>query len=128
MLSTLHEEINTKVQIDSCEPNAIDILLQKEPKDKDNNNNDHETFSDEQLKDQELKPIILYLQDGTLPDDNKLVKKVVTEATLYAIFNDILYYVGPTQKETSSVVIVTEDHTELPWQTFIRSLFKSTAL
>ena len=102
-----HEDINTEVQtvVNSCKPSAIDDLLQKEPKDTRNNNNGHKTFSDEQLKDQELKPIILYLQDGNLPDDNTLAKKIVADATLYAIFNDILYYVGPTQKETSRVVV-----------------------
>lgn len=79
------EDINAEVQIAmiSCEPNAIDDLLQKEPKDTENNNSGHETFFQEQLKDQELKPIILYLQDGTLPDDDKLAKKIVAEATLY---------------------------------------------
>ena len=30
---------------------------------------------------------------------------MVAEATLYAIHNDILYYVGPTQTETSRVVV-----------------------
>ena len=48
--------------------------------------------------DQELKPIILYLKDGTYP---KLAKKIIAEATLYAISDNILYYIGPTQKETS---------------------------
>ena len=38
-------------------------------------------------------------------DDNKLAKKIVAEATLYAIFNDILYCAGPMQKETSQVVV-----------------------
>ena len=73
MLAPPHEAINAEVQIAmiSCEPNAINDLLQKEPKDTENNTNGHETFSDEQVKDQELEPIILYLQDGTLPDDDK---------------------------------------------------------
>ena len=99
------EDINVEVQIGmiSCENNTIDALLQKEPEDTRNKSDDR--FSDEQFKDQELKPIILYLKEGMLPDDDKLAKKTVAEATLYTIFNDILYYIGPTQTETSRVVV-----------------------
>ena len=41
---------------------------------------DSNVFSNEQLKDQELKPIILYLKDGTLPTDQDLVPQVVIKA------------------------------------------------
>ena len=44
MPSPPHEDINAEVQI-SCEPNAINVLLQKEPRDTANSNNDYETFS-----------------------------------------------------------------------------------
>ena len=44
MPSPPHEDINAEVQI-SCEPNAINGLLQKEPRDTANSNNDYETFS-----------------------------------------------------------------------------------
>ena len=43
--------------------NAIDVLLQKGPKDTENNSN--QRFSDEQLKVQELKSFILYLKHET---------------------------------------------------------------
>ena len=36
---------------------------------------DSDTFSIEQLTDQEIKPIILNLKDGTLSEDNMLAKK-----------------------------------------------------
>ena len=52
--------------------------------------------------DQELKPIILYLKDGTLSED---AKKIAAESALHAIFDDILYYVGPKQTETSRVSV-----------------------
>ena len=55
--------------------------------------------------DQEIKPIILYLKDETLPEYTKLAIKIIPETTLYAIFDDILYYIGPTQKEMSQVVV-----------------------
>ena len=92
------EEANIEVQVAqiSSMPNTIKDLLQAEPETTEINCSD--LISDEQLKDQELVPIIMYLKDGTLPED---VKKMVAEATLYAIHNDILYYVGPKQTETS---------------------------
>ena len=95
------EDADTELQVAqiSSIPNTIEGLLQAEPEITENNCSD--SLSNEQLKDQELTPIIMYLKDGTLPEDVKLAKKLVTEATLYAIHNDILYYVGPTQTETS---------------------------
>ena len=95
-------KISSEPQI-SGEESTIDILLQNEPEVAEKTSGD--TFSTEQLMDQELKPIILYLKDGTLPQDTKLAKKIIAEATLYAIFDDILYYIGPTQKEISRVVV-----------------------
>ena len=99
------EEANIEVQVAqiSSMPNTIKDLLQAEPETTEINCSD--LISDEQLKDQELVPIIIYLKDGTLPEDVKLAKKMVAEATLYAIHNDILYYVGPRQTETSRVVV-----------------------
>ena len=99
------EDADTEFQVAqiSSMPNTIEGLLQAESETTENNCSD--SLSNEQLKDQELAPIILYLKDGTLTEDVKLAKKLVTEATLYAIHNDILYYVGPTQTQTSRVVV-----------------------
>ena len=44
-----------------------------------------DTFSTEQMMAQDVKPIILYLKDRTLPEDTKLAKKISTEAAMYAI-------------------------------------------
>ena len=59
----------------------------------------------EQLKDQALKPIILYLKDGTLPEDCQLAKKVVAEPTVYTICDNVLYYIGSKQMETARFVV-----------------------
>ena len=104
-------DANTEVQIakisseakNSGEENTIDIMLQNEPEVVEKASSD--TFSTEQLMDQEVQPIILYLKDGTLPEDTKVAKKIRAEAAMYAIYNDILYYVGPTQTETSRAVV-----------------------
>ena len=80
------EDTNIEVQIakisseprSSGEENTIDILLQSKPEVSEEDFSD--TFSTEQLMDQELKPIILYLKDGTLSEDAKLAKKIVAES------------------------------------------------
>ena len=103
--------------------NTIEGLLQAESETTENDCCD--SLYNEQLKDQELAPIIVYLKDGMLPEDVKLAKKLVTEATLYAIHNDILYYVGPTQTETSRVVVPQQLHQDIIQWTFSRSLFRT---
>ena len=45
------------------------------------------------------------MKDGTLPNDTKLATKIIAEATLHAISDDILYYIGLTQKDTSQVAV-----------------------
>ena len=62
-------------------------------------------ISEEHFKDQELRPTILYLQDGTLSEDVKLGKKVVVDSVVYAICNDVLYCVGSKQMETAHDVV-----------------------
>ena len=100
-------DANTEVQIAkiSGEEKTIDILLQNEPEVVEKASS--HTFSTEQLMDQEVQAIILYLKDGTLPEDAKVAKKIRAEAAMYAIYNInvILYYVGPTQTETSRAVV-----------------------
>ena len=105
------EDTNIEVQVAkiSSEPrsfgeeNIIDILLQSKPEVSEEDCSD--TFSTEQLMDLELKPIILYSKDGTLSEDAKLAKKIVVESAQYAIYDNILYYVGPKQTETSRVAV-----------------------
>ena len=75
-------DANIEVQIakissetkNSGEEKTIDILLQNEPEVVEKASSD--TFSTEQLMDQEVQPIILYLKDGTLPEDTKVAKKI----------------------------------------------------
>ena len=55
----------------------------------------------------------MYLKD---PEDTKLAKKIKAEAAVYAISDDILYYVGPTQIETSSVLVPQQLHQKVMWE------------
>ena len=97
----LNEEI--QVALISCQPETIDNLLHNESETEVGSCNN--TFCNEQFKDQQLQPLILYLRDGVLPEDAKSAKKLVAEASLFTIVNDVLYYVGPTQTEMSRVVV-----------------------
>ncbi|XP_065908993.1 uncharacterized protein [Dysidea avara] len=99
------KDSNTEVQVAaiSCElPATISDVLQEEPREAEHNST---AFCDEQMKDPELSSIILYLRDGTLPGDATLAKKIVAESTLYALCNNVLYFVGPKQTEISRVVV-----------------------
>ena len=46
----------------------------------------------------------MYLKYGKLPDNEELAKKVVAEASLYTVVNDILYYLGTKYKIPRAVV------------------------
>jgi len=82
--------LNEEVQVAeiSCQPGIVNNLLQSESETGVGDCND--TFCDEQFKDQQLQPMILNLRDGALPDDAKSAKKLVAEASLFTIVNNIL--------------------------------------
>ena len=97
----LNEEV--QVALISCQPETIDNLLHNESETEIGNSDN--TFCNEQFKNQQLQPVILYLRDGVLPEDAKSAKKLAAEASLFTIANGILYYVGPTQTEMLRVVV-----------------------
>ena len=90
-----------QVAMISTQANTISDLLQTQPEQiKDSN-----VFSSEQLKDKELKPIILYLKDGILPTDRDLASQMVIKTSIYTLIDDILYYIGH-EKDVSLRAIV----------------------
>jgi len=97
--------LNEEVQVAqiSCKSETVDNFLNTESETGKGSCDD--TFWNEQFKDQQLQTVILYLRDGVLPADAESAKKLVAEASLFTIVNDILYYVGPTQTEMSWVVV-----------------------
>ena len=52
-------------------------------------------FGTEQQKDRELRDIIQFLKDGSLPDDNKVAKRISCQSSCFAIVDGILYFVDP---------------------------------
>ena len=81
---------------------TITTLLEQSPSILDTKDKD---LADEQHQDDELQPIIFYLEENKLPEDHKSAQKIITEATLYAMSDGILYYVGKKQTEMPRVVV-----------------------
>ena len=54
-------------------------------------------FGTEQQRDEELRDIVRFLRDGSLPDDNKAAKKISCQSSCFAIVDEILYFVDPKQ-------------------------------
>ena len=81
---------------------TITTLLEQGPSILDTKDKD---LADEQHQDGELQPIIFYLEKNRLPEDHKSAQKIISEATLYAMSDGILYYVGKKQTEIPRVVV-----------------------
>ena len=58
-------------------------------------------YDQEQRKDPELRMIIHYLEDGTLPDDDKFSKKSAHISLQFAVLSGILYFIYSKQKYRS---------------------------
>ena len=83
------ETIMTDVLVGAVQ--AIDVdshqLLQLDPAVEEN-----DSFSVEQRKDPEILEMIVYLSDGQLPACEKKAKKIVLQASLFALVDGVLYY------------------------------------
>lgn len=55
-------------------------------------------FSTEQRKDEEVRRIATYLEEGLLSDDPQQARKTAAEAMSFCLFDKILYYIDPSQQ------------------------------
>ena len=53
------------------------------------------SLKDEQRKDPKIPQLIKYLEDGTLPCDEKQCCRVVAQSTLFALVDGVLFIVTP---------------------------------
>ena len=83
---------------------AIDVdshqLLQLDPAVEEN-----DSFSVEQRKDPEILEMIVYLSDGQLPACEKKAKKIVLQASLFALVDGVLYYLDPKREHRRRCVV-----------------------
>ena len=55
-------------------------------------------FGQEQRKDRNLQPLVLYLMDGTLPADETIAQRVIAQAPRFTVVQDVLYLLDGRQK------------------------------
>jgi len=86
-------EVDTQIAHISSKLDTVSVLLHQEPTEL-VSMRDGNIFSQQQLEDEELLPIMIYLLEGTLPAD----KKVATEITLQFIVVDKYFIVLGTNQ------------------------------
>ena len=52
-------------------------------------------IAEQQRQDPELSPIIKYLEDGTIPTEKKLARRLVMEHSRFDVVDGVLYYENP---------------------------------
>ena len=73
-------------------PDTISSLLCEDPNP--GGNHESKSFAEQQLRDPSLQPIIQYLSKNVLPAEPQCTAKVVAQASMYTIFDHILYFDG----------------------------------
>lgn len=63
------------------------------------------SLKEEQRKDPKILELIKYLEDGTLPCDEKQCHRVVAKSTLFALVDGVLFYVDPKRKHQKRAVV-----------------------
>ena len=66
---------------------------------------DSDTLSSHQLSDPDLRPIILYLKENSLPEDNQKAQEVVTLAQQFTMSDEVLYRTSQKQGELPQIVV-----------------------
>ena len=69
---------------------------------------DMEQLNEYQLKDSHAAAMMAYLRDGTLPDDDKLARRVVLESKQFGIVEDVLYHESPVFPDRWCTVVPQE--------------------
>ena len=81
--------------------NTIDALLEVEPEEPIN----VDSFAEEQKQDSNIRKLVNYLEEGTLPEDTRSASKVVSLAPLFTLVNNILYFIDAKQSNLRWVVV-----------------------
>ena len=63
------------------------------------------SFAEEQQKDPEIEEMVAYLLHGKLPECAKTAKKLATQVTLFALVNEILYFLDKKRGERKRCVV-----------------------
>ena len=63
------------------------------------------TLKEEQRKDPKIRELIKYVEDGTLPCDEKQCHRVVAQWTFFALVDGVLFHVDPKRKHQKRAVV-----------------------
>ena len=66
-------------------------------------NPDH--FATEQKKDSEVREILEYIEGGRVPEDIHRARRLVSEGSLFAVADGILYFVDPKRRDRKRAVV-----------------------
>ena len=87
--------VGSLVTDDHSEVTAVDEFLKQQFKD----------ISESQHRSPELSPMIEYLENGNLPEDEKQCKKLVLEHPLYELIDGVLYNENPAAPGSWRIVV-----------------------
>ena len=85
----------------SEEGDTIETLLRASPVESRNTDN----FAEEQLKDQDIKMLRDYFEKGMLPEDKHSANKVIAQAPLFTLADQIIYFIDTKQNNLRRVVV-----------------------
>ena len=79
------------------------------------------SFTEEQARDPEVQEVITFLRTGELPGDEKRARRLALQQSLFALQDDILFYLDPKQEHRKRAVvprhlraqILSENHSSL---------------
>ena len=63
------------------------------------------SFSQEQRKDTVVLEIIHFLERGELPSDEGRARKIALQSSMFALMDDVLYFIDPKQSKQQRVVV-----------------------
>ena len=89
----------------SEESSMIGPLLEANPGEVNDPDNNPDNFAKEQRKDGGYQMLMNYLEKGMLPEDKQLINKVIAQAPMFTLVNQILYFVDAKQNNLKRVVV-----------------------
>ena len=93
-------EQEVQVAIVQAEPSTIQSLLQSTPFPF-----SQQSFALEQRKDPEVVEIVMFLEKGELPLDERRARRIALQASLFTLVEGVLFYIDPKQEHRKRVVV-----------------------
>ena len=89
-------------------------------------------FAVEQRKDPEILEIIEYAENGTVPEDARRARRLVSEGSVFVIVDGIAYYVDPKQENRRRAIVHQQLRKQIlanaPLKPLCRPLFRMETL